>query len=153
MYQAQFNVFLQIDNQVVQTATGGETWNQKPSTSGGKCSTTITDKLTAFTNWRVSAQNKKNGLWHLLTNCYPAPGTVGIAWIAQLCKNNGVGISSYTRTHWLVIAHEIGHNIGGNHAFQLGQGKTGGIMDYGDSIYPIGSGIYQFHKVYNEAEM
>jgi hypothetical protein len=46
-----------------------------------------------------------------------------------------------------------GHNFGGNHAFQLGQGKTGGIMDYGDGIYPIGSGIYQFHPTYNQAEM
>src|SRR4051812_45952245 len=60
------------------------------------------------------------------TNCYPPPGTIGIAWIAILCASrNGAGLSSVTQTHWLNAAHEIGHNFGGNHAFQEGQGRTG----------------------------
>lgn len=50
-------------------------------------------------------------------------------------------------------AHEIGHNFGADHTFQQGQGKTGGLMDYGDGQYPVGSGIYQFNSVYNKPEI
>jgi hypothetical protein len=42
------------------------------------------------------------------------------------------------------LADETGHNLGRQHTFQNGQGKTGGIMDYSDSTYPQGSGITQF---------
>ena len=49
---------------------------------------------------------------------------------------------TYTGT-WETVAHEIGHNFNMNHAFQLGQGKTGGIMDYGDGKYPVGTGAFQ----------
>lgn len=52
---------------------------------------------------------------------------------------------------FLLLHHDL--LLLNSHAFQLGQGKTGGIMDYGDGIYPIGSGIYQFHPTYNQKEM
>jgi hypothetical protein len=60
-------------------------------------------------------------------------------------------------THWFcviffrtVVAHEIGHNFNAQHTFQLGQGKTGGIMDYGDGKL---NGEYQFNTVYSKTEM
>ena len=33
------------------------------------------------------------------------------------------------------FAHEVGHNFGCDHAFDEGQGRTGGIMDYGDGMF------------------
>lgn len=154
VYRAQFNVGLQVADMVIQSTTGGPAWNVAPTRSGSRCaSPDISTVLNSLASWRSSNQNRKNSLWHQFTNCYPPSGTVGIAYIGVLCKSQGVGVSSVTSTHWLVVAHEMGHNFGGNHAFQLGQGRTGGILDYGDFQYPIGSGIYQFHPTYNQQEM
>ena len=68
VYKANFNVFLQVNDVLVQTTTGGVTWNNKPATKGGRCSNTINNALDTFTAWRKSAQAKRNGIWHLFTN-------------------------------------------------------------------------------------
>lgn len=68
VYKANFNVFLQVNDVLVQTTTGGLAWNNKPATKGGRCSTSINSALDTFTSWRRSAQAKRNGLWHLFTN-------------------------------------------------------------------------------------
>ncbi|KAI9350565.1 hypothetical protein DFJ73DRAFT_776789 [Zopfochytrium polystomum] len=47
----------------------------------------------------------------------------------------------------------LGHNLNASHAFEEGQGKTGGVMDYSDGRNPIGSGYYGFHPVYNKPEI
>jgi hypothetical protein len=114
VYKAQFNVFVQVDETLIQSTTGGPAWNMKPATKGAHCSTSITDLLTIFSNWRSSERSKKNSLWHQFTNCYPPAGIVGIAWIKVLCSTRGAGISSVTRTHWLVVAHEMGQQGGGS---------------------------------------
>ena len=42
---------------------------------------------------------------------------------------------------WQTDAHEIGHIFAARHSFELGQGQTGGIMDYGDGLL---NGTYMF---------
>lgn len=70
-------------------------------------------------------------------------------------RNSNAGrasVSSYTGSDfWLIVAHEIGHNFNGGHSFEQGQGKTGGIMDYGSNT-AIG-GIQQFNRVYRQDQM
>merc|ERR1719359_487269 len=58
-------------------------------------------------------------------------------------KNSG-------RSTWLTFAHELGHNFAGRHSFEEGQGKTGGIMDYGDGKK---NGVYQFNTKYRKEQM
>ena len=52
---------------------------------------------------------------------------------------------------WLTFIHELGHNFGMDHSFDLGEGTTGGFMDYGDGLY---NGAYSWNPQYtlNEFE-
>lgn len=101
--------------------------------------------------------------WHLLTACYSS-GTVGVAYVGTLCRTNNfnvgnnlftavnVGVSSRTfeGVTWLTFAHELGHAFNADHSFEEGEGKTGGIMDYGDGTL---HGIYQFNEKYRRGEV
>jgi hypothetical protein len=60
------------------------------------------------------------------------------------------GFSNGHDASWKTFAHEIGHNFGAQHSFEDGQGKTGGIMDYGDGKL---AGIYQFNTKYRKNEI
>mmetsp|Transcript_17310 Transcript_17310/g.33759 ORF Transcript_17310/g.33759 Transcript_17310/m.33759 type:complete len:1367 (+) Transcript_17310:33-4133(+) len=114
-------------------ATGDPSWNEKPATPGRvSCGLTVNGKLNAFTSWR-GAQGKNAGIWHLMTHCFPPPGTVGLAYVGVLGNTRvGTGWTSHlgSRT-WMTFSHEVGHNFNGPHSFEYGQGSTGGIMDYG----------------------
>jgi len=103
--------------------------------------------------WTQDFINKQMAAWVQLTDCYRKGETIGLARMRSLCSQGGAagvvtlvpektGAKQYP---WIVLAHELGHIFGSDHSFQNGQGKTGGIMDYGDGKYPVGTGTYQFH--------
>merc|ERR1712232_680762 len=69
--------------------------------------------------------------------------------MCHLTSNTGVN-QLHNSMSWLTFAHELGHNFGGDHTFEEGQGKTGGIMDYGDGKL---NGEYQFNTQYRKSEM
>lgn len=154
IYGQQMNVFLSVVKLIVykNVGNGSPSWNQvRPCRldSGGT--------LDVFRSWRALApQNDEAGLWHLMTDCFPAPGVVGIAYLGVLCSRNvGAGLTSYLNSGtnkgtWKTFAHEIGHNFQGSHSFEEGQGKTGGIMDYGNGTY---KGVYQFNTKYRKTEI
>lgn len=148
----QFNVYFTVVDIVIYTEVGSNTpvWNRKPG-SVAKCGTTIDQTLNEFSAWRNSAQKNKNSLWTLLTNCFPSPGTIGLSWINTLCDTYySTSVVSKTATTWLTGLHEIGHTLAAQHTFQLGQGKTGSIMDYGNNAF---KGDIQFADIYTKSQI
>jgi len=60
------------------------------------------------------------------------------------------GLPRVVEQSWTTFAHELGHNFAARHSFEDGQGRTGGIMDYGDGKL---NGIYQFNTRYRKTEV
>mmetsp|Transcript_25627 Transcript_25627/g.31504 ORF Transcript_25627/g.31504 Transcript_25627/m.31504 type:complete len:658 (+) Transcript_25627:779-2752(+) len=170
VFSAQFNVYLRI-SQLIVTPSNTEADIASVFKS---CELSIQNRIEIFRDWvrnlpadaDMETFPVSQGIWHLVTNCHPPPGTVGIAYINQddlgtrfgtLCGNtegSNTGVSSVTPTPWLTFAHEIGHNFGARHSFENGQGQTGGIMDYGSGRF---DGEYQFiderqHEICPELE-
>jgi hypothetical protein len=108
-----------------------------------------------FITARQSADVKtRKASWQMLTNRWPAPGVVGMSYLGTLCMYTyNTGITSRTvykpENTWYIFAHELGHSMGAYHSFENGQGRTGGIMDYGNYSY---NGVVQFHP-YKRAEI
>merc|ERR1719336_1774069 len=152
MYAAQMGVEMALQALVLGSNTAGfdsTTFNEAPTNPGRRsCSTGETTKLSQLRSWRAQYHNTNLGLWHLMTNCYPPSGTVGIAYVGALCHQYGVGWSNFIRNGgtWEVLAHEIDHNFGAGHTFDF-PNAVGGIMDYGDGLY---QGVYQFHPVHRD---
>merc|ERR1719204_517593 len=151
MFNAQMDVEIKIANLFMGNNVEGFTFNEAPTVRGRKtCPSQMgaSSRLGQLRAWRARFQPTTNGLWHLMTDCHPPPGTIGIAYVGALCREFGVGLSSNTgRGTWQTVAHELGHNFGSGHTFDVVNtgGINGGIMDYGDGIY---NGEYQFHPVH-----
>ena len=146
----QMNIVLTLKTLLVETETGGPAWNYDPA--GATCPD-INTALTQFTAWRSSVVpadlTLAQGQWQLLTACYPAPGTVGMSYIATLCFDQyGTGVSGDNDDEmWLTFVHEVGHNFGANHDL-----NGGGIMDY-NAGGKTADGIIAFSPEHNGAEM
>ncbi|KAJ3121099.1 hypothetical protein HK098_003970 [Nowakowskiella sp. JEL0407] len=130
------------------------TWNW----SNSSCFGTLNNGLSLFNNYAnaLPAQNDV-AAYAQLSKCSDSNGYAGLGFVGTACGGSRTSVSIVYGTTgastWLIFAHELGHNFNASHAFQLGQGATGGIMDYGDGRYPPGSGWYGFHPTYNKAEV
>merc|ERR1719510_1453975 len=157
MYVGQMSVEIGLRNLVLGDIEGfnAQTFNEAPTNPGSKTCPSGMDPSTRLTQlriWRGTYAAQTNGLWHLMTHCHPAPGTVGVAYVGALCQSYGVGVNSWlgASRSWTVVAHEAGHNFGSGHTFNKvvnGQQAVGGIMDYGDGLL---NGVYQFHPTHKQ---
>lgn len=132
LYADQINIVLVLDELVVYTTNQ---MTAKPFGKPGSCYDTE-GLLDAFTTWRKSKPYGSApgavGLWHLMTNCHPPPGTVGLAWGGVTCYTWNGNVNYQTGWSnalgdktWQTVAHEIGHGLGAMHTF-----SSNGIMDY-----------------------
>ncbi|KAI9324977.1 hypothetical protein DFJ73DRAFT_784547 [Zopfochytrium polystomum] len=157
IYEHQLGITIQVhtNNTRVMTAphtaaTANYTWNYGP----GYCSTWNNEGGTALRNYLATQPHDSTVTTNfLLTVCSSAGGEVGNAAQPGACTADNIGAVVLSSGLWLTVAHELGHNLNASHAFEEGQGKTGGVMDYSDGRYPIGTGYYGFHPVYNKPEV
>ena len=111
IYIAQLNVKTYVSSMVIKLSYGGSDWNAQVCPD-------IDTKLDQISASSDIAGVPSNGLWHLFTNCYPPPGTIGLAWLGVMCQPiNNVAITNYLpgSAGFLVFAHEIGHNFNAEH--------------------------------------
>jgi hypothetical protein len=152
VYASQIGVTFHLGETIVKTGLDSDAWNQ--DRVSGNCPLgpePLLEEFTAYQNNQLGSSQM--GLWHLMTDCFPPPGVIGIAYVGTLCRSAGfnTGVNTHTGSStWLTVAHEAGHNFRADHSFEEGQGSTGGIMDYGDGRL---NGIYQFNAQYRETEM
>jgi hypothetical protein len=158
IYRPQLNIALSVGEVVIQQSSQGA-----PAWDDPNCELGLSSQLSNFRQWQ---QPSKRGLWHLFDDCFGVSGSsIGLATMlvgdpaGTLCMMDPVpgwnefwntAVSWYSFNTWKTFAHEVGHNFGGHHSFEDGQGKTGGIMDYGDGKL---DGEYQFNTKYRKTEI
>jgi hypothetical protein len=145
IYEHQLNIRLVIGHATVyETSAGAPSW----AGSEANC-VPMSDQLDGLV--ADSDTFPVNGATHLFTGCNLG-NPAGIAYVGTLCNDHwNKGVNQFITTRdWLIFAHELGHNFGGRHSFEEGQGKTGGIMDYGEGTL---NGAYQFNTEYRKTEM
>jgi hypothetical protein len=145
VYEGQLNIKLTINKMTIQETSRG-----LPSGCQGVGKLQwISNLLDALTN----LQKSKAVAHHVFSGCgkFFRGGTNGYAWIGVLCgrKNTAANLYQGEKT-WLTFAHELGHNINAQHSFENGQGRTGGIMDYGQ---PKINGEVQFNTALRKREI
>jgi Metallo-peptidase family M12/Disintegrin len=125
LYQSTFNITLGLRNLTVSDAEcPGTASPQTPWNIGCSGSTTITDRLNTFSQWR-GQRGDNNAYWSLWTTCNTG-AEVGLAWLGQLCNTGstdqggsqtvtGANVVARTSTEWQVFAHETGHTFGAVH--------------------------------------
>merc|ERR1719300_1333666 len=96
LYRRQMDVQFKI-GKIEYGEVEGFTFNEKPARSGTKTCPSGDDaeqRLYKLEAWRRTYRPNEMGLWHLLTDCHPPPGTVGIAFVGVICQiSAGVGLS------------------------------------------------------------
>jgi len=155
VYEKQMNIRLEVGSLKMYKSTSGA-----PSYAVGcgpgkkpKSGKFMDDKLEGLTKGVDRGQEKWEGAVHLFTGCGDGFGVVGLAWTGFVCDREGFSTATNqakTEGVWLTFAHELGHNFNADHTFEEGEGKTGGIMDYGDGKL---NGVYQFNTRYRKGEM
>ena len=156
----QTQIYVQINSITVMTqpnpSGGPNPWNQPahPAGASGCANYDINTQLNDMNNYRSNYHPNQGAAHVLFTNCWPAPGIVGLSYIGWTCTADyAISVSSYNAPFWQTVVHEIGHTLGAAHTFATPTWAGGGIMDYYvDSRYPIGTGPYQFAPP-NEAQM
>ena len=128
LYQKTFNVTLGLRNLTVSDREcPGTASTQTPWNIGCSGSTSITDRLNKFSQWR-GQRGDNNAYWSLWTTCNTG-AEVGLAWLGQLCNTGstsqgggsgaqtvtGANVVARTSTEWQVFAHETGHTFGAVH--------------------------------------
>mmetsp|Transcript_29668 Transcript_29668/g.55558 ORF Transcript_29668/g.55558 Transcript_29668/m.55558 type:complete len:571 (+) Transcript_29668:47-1759(+) len=148
IYEKQMNVQLQLGD--VKTATsGGPKWAM--TGCGGEVRTMLNNMKSSSGGGELNPQQAS---WHGFVNCGASHGVMGVAYVGTLCEMRqgyNTGANKWqVPTSWFVYAHELGHNFAGKHSFEEGQGRTGGVMDYGDGKL---NGHYQFNTKYRKNEI
>jgi len=154
-YYLQLNARLKIGTAIIGTnSNSGLPGFINYARSSNNCPS-ISSQLSEMRSWSRDLPSDQQAVnWHLITDCHPPPGTVGIAYVGTLCNKHGynVAVTSRTSTTWKVFAHEVGHSFNAQHSFEEGQGTTGGIMDYGDGFL-LGTNLVRFNPKYRRDEV
>jgi len=150
VYERQVGVSIRVDQLNIQTVSNAVVWDKHCVGQN------IYEQLNQFRSW-VEHDAPTSSSWHVLDDCFVgSSGVIGLAYVGTMCWFNGnsfgynTGVTHRGFNTWKTLAHEIGHSFGAHHSFEEGQGKTGGIMDYGDGKY---EGEYQFNTQYRKSEI
>jgi len=156
VYEVQMNLRLEIGDLQIYQAPGS---SSQPRWASASCvaGEEVRQKFNSFSEWSPPSQQ---AVWHMFTGCGNGFGTIGLARVGVTCRSgtntavnmlrNIGGRRAIVQDTWTTFAHELGHNLAARHSFEEGQGRTGGIMDYGDGKL---NGIYQFNTKYRKAQM
>ena len=91
-----------------------------------QCSDKCQGQLDKLRNWDKPS---KQASWQHLDDCYGSDATTtGLAYVGTVCEGNwAVGVNWKSKglfgQTWKTFAHELGHNFGGSHTFEEGQGR------------------------------
>ena len=150
VYERQVGVSIRVDQLNIQTVSNAVVWDKQCVGQN------IYEQHDQFRSW-VEHDAPTSSSWHVLDDCFVgSSGVIGLAYVGTMCWFNGnsfgynTGVTHRGFNTWKTLAHEIGHSFGAHHSFEEGQGKTGGIMDYGDGKY---EGEYQFNTQYRKSEI
>jgi hypothetical protein len=145
VYQYQFNVVLQLGEVMDVSSAPAAAAGLLTSCPGSS----VLDALGPMSSV-VTGLKETQGVWTLLTNCYPASKTGGgIMGVANMGASGcgfqsrgwNIGVVNTSPGLWRTLAHELGHGFNMRHSFENGVGKTGGLMDYGN---PLINGVPRF---------
>lgn len=131
VYESSFNISLGLSALVMvnesscpTTGSGANSWNYDCSTNP---SSSMSDRLSMFSQWRGNRSDDGIAAWSLITGCTQS-SVVGLSWMGMVCGAgsiaNGNSDSTYvagtnvvarTANGWRVYAHELGHTFGAVH--------------------------------------